>query len=145
MVLVLFVGCGGPTTRCLVSPLSGTIVADGKPVEGAKVTRKYHSHWYNKEVEEVVHTNGEGFFEFKGAWKKALIDVVHQPVIQQLVIVEHNGTNCTVFDVPKLNYDVFGELKAVSQQDKTRLSKQSGKLYFKYDLDLDKLPIGRPR
>src|SRR5437899_2930988 len=140
VILVLFVGCGGPTSHCLVSPLSGTLVANGKPVAGAKVTRRYHSHWYKDQVEEVVRTDAKGYFEFKGAWKKAVVEVLHQPVIEEQVIVEHNSTNYTVLDVTKMNYDSFGELSDVSQQDKSRLSKQDGRLYFKYDLDLDKVP-----
>jgi Domain of unknown function (DUF6795) len=142
-ILVLLVGCGGPTKRCLVSPLSGTLVANGKPVEGAKVTRKYHSHWYKNQVEEVVRTDAKGQFEFEGAWKRAAVDVLHQPVVEEQVIVERDGTNCTVLDVTKMNYDDFGELQDVSQKDKSRLSKQEGRLCFKFDLDLDKVPIGR--
>ena len=149
VILVLMVGCGGPTKRCLVSPLSGTLVADGKPVEGAKVTRSYHSHWYNKHVEDVVRTDVKGYFEFKGAWKQAVVDVPHQPVIEQVVVVEYNGTNRTVMNLTKLNYESFGELKAVQFEDpahgKDRLSEKEGKLYLKFDLNLEKVPIGKPR
>ncbi len=143
--LVLLVGCGGPTSRCLVSPLSGTLVANGKPVEGVKVTRRYHSHWYKDKVEEVAHTDDKGYFAFKGVWKRALIDVLHQPVVEEQLIVEHNQTNCVVLNLAKLNYDTFGELTSASEQDKRRLTKQDGTLYFKYDLDLDKAPLGAPQ
>src|SRR4029453_17070744 len=91
IILVLMVGCGGPTKRCLVSPLSGTLVADGKPVEGAKVTRRYHSHWYNKHVEDVVRTDAKGYFEFKDAWKRAPVNVPHQPVIEKGGVVKQRG------------------------------------------------------
>ena len=117
VILVLMVGCGG--RRCLVSPLSGTLVADGKPVEGAKVTRRYHSHWYNKHVEDVVRTDAKGYFEFNDVWKRAPVNVPHQPVIEQVVVVEYNGTKHTVMNLTKLNYERFGELTAVQFEDPT--------------------------
>lgn len=147
VVVLLMAGCGGPVKRCLVSPLSGTIVTNGTPVAGATVTRKYHSDWYNKDVVTVTHTDDKGSFSFDGAWKKAAVDVLHQPVIHEEVIVEYNGTNQTVMDLTKMDYDSFGEVWAAGMQDpehgKERLIKKDGKLYFKFDLSLEKVPIGR--
>ena len=145
IVLLLIVGCGGPVKRCLVSPLAGTVSVDGKPVAGAKVTRKYYSHWYNEHVETVTHTDAKGYFEFAGVWKSAAVDVMHQPVIEEQVVVEHNSTNYTVLDVTKMNYDSFGELSDIPDHDKAHLSKQDGKLCLKYDLDVDRVPIGQSR
>jgi hypothetical protein len=146
-VLLPMIGCGGPAKRCLVSPLSGTIVANGKPVDGATVTRNYHSHWYKEDVETVTHTDANGNFEFDGAWKNAAVDVLHQPVVEEQIVVEHKGKTYTVFVVTKMNYECFGELSARGLRDpkdgKDRLSKQNEKLYLKYDLESDKIPIGR--
>lgn len=146
---LLLIGCGGPTKRCLVSPLSGKIVANGVPVEGAKVTRKYYSNWYADRVETVTVTDDKGHFAFEGAWKKALMNVPHQAVVHVEVIVENKGTNRTVLDLTKLSYANFGELQTVQDQDpergKDRLKERDGKLYLEYDLELDKLPIGKPR
>lgn len=145
--VLLLIGCGRPANRCLVSPLSGTLEANGKPVVGAKVTRRYHSHWYKDQVEDVVQTDAKGYFEFKGAWKKAVVDVLHQPVIEEQVIVEYSGTNYSVMEVTKMNYDSFGEMWAVQNQDpergKDRLTKKDDKLYLKFDLVTEKVPIGR--
>jgi len=120
---------------------------DGKPVEGAKVTRKYYSHWYKEHVETVTHTDTNGYFEFGGAWKHAIVGVLHQPVIEEEVVVEYNNTNHTVFEVAKMDYESFGELSAVQNRDrehgKDRLIKKDGKLFLKFDLDSDKVPIGR--
>lgn len=147
IVLMLMIGCGDAKNRCLVSPLSGALVASGKPVDGAKVTRRYHSHWYNQQIEEVVRTDAKGYFVFPGAWKKAVINLPHQPVIQVTVVVEYHGTNRTVLDVGKMNYDALGELWTIQhldpEREKDRLSKQDGRLHLKFDLDLDKVPIGR--
>jgi hypothetical protein len=96
----------------------------------------------------VTHTDARGHFEFEGAWKRAVVDLLHQPVVHEEVFVEYNSTNHAVLDVTKMDYDSFGELYAVHLHDPSRedrLSKKNEKLYLKFDLDSDKAPIGRPR
>ena len=141
IVMLIVVGCSGPTKRCLVSPLSGTIVTNGMPVEGATVTRSYYSHWYDKQVVTVTQTDANGDFKFDGVWKKVLVGALHQPVIEEEMIVELNGKKYKVFNVIKMDYDTLSEISL----DKKRLSQKAGKLYFKFDLDLEKSPIGRPQ
>lgn len=145
IVVLLMVGCGGPAKLCLVSPLSGTIITKGAPVEGAKVTLKYS---YKKEiVETVAYTDAKGYFQFEGVWKKVMVQIAHQPVIEQKVVVEHSGNSHTVLDVTKMDYDGFGEMWEVQYQDpkhgKDRLIKKDGRLYFTFDLGFEKVPIGR--
>jgi hypothetical protein len=145
--LLLIVGCGPPVKRCLVSPLWGRIVSNGVPVVGATVTRKYYSHWYKEQVENVTHTDAGGYFDFDGAWKKAIADLLHQPVIEEKIVIESQGKVYTVLDVTKMDYDKFGELEHVQSEKaapgKERLLNQDGKLYLRFDLALNNVPIGR--
>ena len=145
IVVLLLAGCG-PTKRCLVSPLSGTVVAHGKPVAGAKVTRKYYSDWYKDQVETVIRTDTNGFFEFQGAWKTALVNILHQPVIQEEVVVEYDGTNYPAWNVTKMDYELLGELSDTQLRtlngDMDRFGKQGGKLYLRIDVDLKKARAG---
>lgn len=147
LIAVMITGCGGAKKRCLVSPMTGTLLANGKPVADAKVSLKHHSHWYAERVEEFAHTDANGRFEFKGAWKKALINVPHQPVIRIEVTAEYHGTNRLVLEIGKLNYELLGELTTLRQTDpefeKSRLSSREQKLHLTFDLDRDQAPIGR--
>jgi hypothetical protein len=142
-------GCGGPTKRCLVSALSGTILANGTPVHGATVTRRYYSHWYNNHVESTTHTDTAGNFTFDAVWKSAVADIMHEPVVEEEVVVERDGKTYIILNINKRNYDLLGELDAVrfatEGPDKDRFTKQDGTLCLKYVLDADNDPIGKQR
>ena len=96
----------------------------------------------------MAHTDADGYFEIAGVWKTAPVDILHQPVIEEKVFVGYKGTNYTVLDLTKMDYAKLGELPGVpgdSDHDKNRLIAQDGILYFKFDLEMEKVPIGRWR
>ncbi len=99
-----------PDVRWLASPLRGVVTLRGAPVANAKVTRSYHSHWYNERVENSAVTGVNGTFEFKGAWKVTAASFLHQPIIKIAVVVEHAGESFDVLSTTKMNYERFGEL-----------------------------------
>jgi hypothetical protein len=151
-LLVLYLAGCGPQNRCLVSPLTGTVIANGKPVIGATVTRRFHSLYYEKQVEAATKTDAQGLFAFAGVWKWAPINILHQPVIEEEVTIEYNGKAYTALKCTKMDYKNLGEFDAVqfdAMRDrdpslaKPRLSKQEGKLYLK--CDLDSLPFRKPQ
>lgn len=97
-------GCSIVSFHKLTSDLSGVVTIKGKPVDGAKVIFRANSHWYGEwEVQELVTTEG-GKFQIP-QWRKVRPFVlIHQPVIEQDITIEYEGTIYKGWNYTRMSY-----------------------------------------
>lgn len=91
LLTLLLSGCSVVSYHKLTSNLKGKITFNGDPVPGATIIFKAKSHWYGEwETKEIV-TDKDGEFEVP-QWKKIKPFVlVHQPVIEQELVIIYQG------------------------------------------------------
>jgi len=126
-----------PSVRWLASPMSGELKIDGYPAANVKIMRHYRSDWYAKDVDENTYTDAQGRFEFSGAWKFAVIQLLHEPVIYIKVTAEYGGQTINLFSVIKRDYERLGELDEYGGQNKSgiaKLSRKDNKVHLEADI-----------
>lgn len=97
----------------LFSEVQGTVLKEGKPVEGAELTQTVV--WSdNKDEIPAQHTvtDAKGAFSFPVIERKAgLLRVVpHQPVMLQKIIINYQGIEYTAWRHTKDSYDLHSEM-----------------------------------
>ena len=98
--------------RCFFTEVEGTILADGQPVREATVSQYYRSHWYDNPTTNTTTTDDQGVFSFPEASQFGFLTLLHQPVIEQELVVNLGHTNLLFWDYGKMNYAVGGEAEA---------------------------------
>jgi hypothetical protein len=99
---------------CLFSPVKGVVVHKGKPVVGAILERSWKWHLKNSgsSCVDQAATDDSGHFSFPAvySWLGVVQLIPHQPVIEQLITIKHEGTEYKAWGHTKMDYDEFGEL-----------------------------------
>jgi hypothetical protein len=95
----------------LFSPVQGVVVRAGKPVESAKVTRRYLWHWKDKEGKDQVVTDRDGGFAFAEVTASSFLGglLPHQPLIDQEIVISHDGTEYKAWVHAKGDYVLNSE------------------------------------
>lgn len=95
----------------LFSPVSGKLVAAGKPLAGVTVKRWYKGGYSSKEATDITQTDPNGQFSFPVATFSSLMAgiVPHEPVVTQRVFVVVDGQDVQVYGMVKHNYELNGE------------------------------------
>lgn len=98
--------------RCLFSPIEGTVLLNGKPVENVKVIKEYDWANKNKEGKEITRTNSDGYFSFPALYDRSVFTSLmpHEPLVLQYIMFEHNGNEYLGWRYSKGNYEEGGEL-----------------------------------
>lgn len=122
LLIVLLFALSGLSEGCamgafdrlvLFSEVHGTVLKEGKPVEGAELTQTVV--WSdNKDEIPAQHavTDAQGAFSFPIIERKAgLLRIVpHQPVMLQKIIISYQGTEYTAWRHTKDSYDHNSEM-----------------------------------
>lgn len=97
----------------LFSEVHGVVTHQGKPVVGAIVEQHYVWHWKNERGQTQVNTDAEGKFRFPAIVKSSLMASVlpHEKIIEQTILIKHEGNTYKAWVFDKSNYNQNGELK----------------------------------
>lgn len=100
-------------SKVLFSPVRGVVVRDGVPVGGATVERTYR--WVLKDVRgrDTVVTDPDGTFRFDAATGSGLLSSImpHEPIIEQKIVITHDGQAFEAWVYSKRDYVENGEAK----------------------------------
>ena len=77
----------------LWSPMRGRVLINDKPAAGAVLAREFNWHWGNKQGGDRVVADTMGQFAFPAIFGRMLLGQVlpHEPVIEQVMTIEHAG------------------------------------------------------
>ncbi|WP_431260843.1 DUF6795 domain-containing protein [Roseateles chitinivorans] len=100
-------------TFTLFSAVEGTVLMEGKPVEGLEVQQTWSWHWGEKKGSAVTRTDAQGRFHFPVVTGRSITGSLlpHQPVIEQSILFVHQGKVIDGWSHGKDNYEDQGELK----------------------------------
>lgn len=103
---------------CLFSPVKGKVVSKGQPVSGAVIERSYDWAWGNKKGTDQTTTDQNGEFSFPAIHGTMILGQVapHEPYIDQLITIKHEGRTYQAWATDKRNYEEFGELAGLLGQ-----------------------------
>ncbi|WP_188688555.1 DUF6795 domain-containing protein [Bowmanella pacifica] len=98
--------------KCMFSAVEGTVLSDGKPVEGVKVKRRYL--WGAAEEEKIDYTttNSAGRFSFPALYSSSLsvsLLPLHEAGVNQYIIFEYDNKEFDGWSFRKRNYELGGE------------------------------------
>lgn len=99
-------------TLYLFSEVNGTVLLDGKPVQGVEVRQDYHWHWGELKRSHTVTSDAQGRFRFAEvtgtSWTANLLP--HEPVVMQALTLRYQGKEHRGWLMYKHNYDRLGEV-----------------------------------
>ncbi|HEX7690446.1 MAG TPA: DUF6795 domain-containing protein [Burkholderiaceae bacterium] len=89
------------------SAMKGRVLMNGQPVVGAVLTREYFWHWPNQKGSDRAKTNAAGEFSFPAIERRMILGMVlpHEPVIEQEMTIEHNGSSYQAWAHFKRDYE----------------------------------------
>jgi hypothetical protein len=98
---------------CLFSPVKGKVVLKGQPVVGAVIERSYDWAWKNQKGRDETTTDQNGEFSLPAIYGTMVLGSVlpHEPVIEQDIMINHEGTSYKAWHCYKREYEEFGELR----------------------------------
>lgn len=110
----------------LCSEMQGILLNNGTPVANAKVTRRINWHWGNSDQIESTTTNDQGKFTFPAKTASSFTAklIPHEPVIEQTVMFNVDGTDYEGWIYAKHNYDDLGELQGKALSFNCELSEE---------------------
>lgn len=93
---------------CLFSEVNAVVTLNGKPASGIEVTRT--AIWNNKTFSDKSTTDAQGHLHFKPLLTNSFMKITPtSPVIQQTMLVNHQGKELTLWEIIRQNYDLNGE------------------------------------
>lgn len=94
---------------CLFSPVAGRITWKGQPLAGVWVEQQWRWRWQRASVR--LPTDASGCFAFPGVQEKSWSAWLrpHDPRVQQIIRVEHQGRCYEIWHHDKDNYHAYGE------------------------------------
>lgn len=100
-------------TFYLFSEVKGTVLLNGKAIEGARVERHFHWTWKDRNESSEVLTNANGQFEFPAITDSSVMASLlpHEPVITQKIFIHYQGQEYKAWMFTKHGYHKNGELK----------------------------------
>lgn len=106
--MAIFFG-GEKVEAVLFSPLEGKLTFEGKPAVGAKI--ELWIKWKDSKGETFTYTtDNDGYFkipEHRASYRQVAIA---QLVIVQKINVQYNDNNYLVWNMSKMDGEIFGEL-----------------------------------
>lgn len=96
----------------LFSTVSGVVLNHGAPIAGAVIKRKVYWSWKNENISDQTTTDARGRFEFPPIWRRSLLGAIlpHEPVVEQEILIEHDGRQYVAWRYNKRTYDENDEL-----------------------------------
>jgi hypothetical protein len=109
--VVLLFGCVPlSSVRTIASELSGVVVdRTGAPQPGIRLHRHVFYHWTQYTQDDDAATDAQGRFRLPSIHKASAVSIAHQPVINEELSVEIDGSRVVLWTVAKMDYDTNGE------------------------------------
>ncbi|WP_369941003.1 DUF6795 domain-containing protein [Xanthomonas medicagonis] len=100
-------------TLYLFSEVEGTVLLDGKPVQGVEIEQAYHWHWKDRQGTKNAKTDMLGRFHLPAVTDTSLTASLmpHEPVIGQRITLRYQGREHKGWVFTKHNYEASGEVK----------------------------------
>lgn len=131
LFLLLAVGCKGdvseskestmllgkstPKTYVISSPLSGVLMADGKPLANTPFTRKLRWNGNEDGVMQQFTTDAQGHFSLPAHEEELALGALEEFVGKTDLIVEHNGEADYFWFASKRSAEINSEFDAVPE------------------------------
>ena len=80
-------------TLYLFSEVEGTVLLDGKPVQGVEIEQEYHWHWKNEHRTNTTQSDAQGRFKLPAVTAKSMTAgfMPHEPVTGQRITLRYQG------------------------------------------------------
>jgi len=100
----------------LFSAVDGVVTRQGKPLPGCRVERSFFWHWKDERGSESAVTDASGRFAFAEIVRSSLLGSLlpHEPMVEQTILIRHDGQTYKAWMFDKRNYDKNGELQGRS-------------------------------
>lgn len=98
--------------KCMFSAVEGTVLSDGKPVEGALVKRVYLWGDNDEKKDDYTQTDAKGKFSMPAIYSNSLsvsLLPLHEPEVIQDISIEYRGKEYFAWSFTKVNYELGGE------------------------------------
>jgi hypothetical protein len=96
----------------IFSAVNGRVMQDGKPVVGAVIERKFKWGWKDETGTDRATTGAQGEFSLPAIERSSLLGSLlpHEVVIDQTMVIQHDGKTYKAWALFKRDYDNNGEL-----------------------------------
>ncbi len=88
-LMVSMSGCSVISFNKMTTDVSGMVLLNGQPIEGAEIQFHADSAWYGKWKARAVTTDAQGRFTTPQWRNTRVLVLVHQPVIWQQLIIKY--------------------------------------------------------
>ena len=96
----------------LFSAVRGTVLLQGQAVAGAVVEREFEWAWKSESGRDSTRTDGNGQFSLPAITRSSFLGSLlpHEPVVRQVISIDHGGKRYKAWATFKRDYDDNGEL-----------------------------------
>lgn len=96
----------------LFSGVKGQVLLNGKPVGGAAVEREFEWAWKSEKGRDTTLTDADGRFSMAPITRSSFLGSLlpHEPVVRQVITIDHGGKRYKAWATFKRDYDENGEL-----------------------------------
>lgn len=96
----------------LFSAVRGQVLLEGKPVGGATVEREFEWAWKSEKGRDTTRTDADGRFSMAAITRSSFLGSLlpHEPVVRQVITIDHGGRRYKAWATHKRDYDENGEL-----------------------------------
>ena len=112
-ILIFSTGSHAMGKMYLFSEVRGTVTHKGQPVQGAQLEREYRWAWKNEVGKDAAVTDAKGQFSFPSVVRSSFLGsfLPHEPMVQQTILIQHQGQTYKAWMYDRGNYQDLGELK----------------------------------
>ncbi len=104
LLMLTMSGCSIISFNKLTTDVTGVVLLNGQPVDGAVIQFHADSGWYGKWKARAVATDDHGRFTVPQWRNTRVLVLVHQPVIHQQLIIEHAGQEYDGWRYTRMTY-----------------------------------------
>lgn len=112
-ILIFSTGSHAMGKMYLFSEVHGTVTHKGQPVQGAQLEREYRWAWKDEVGKDAAVTDAKGQFSFPSVVRSSILGsfLPHEPMVQQTILIKHQGQTYKAWMYDRGNYKDLGELK----------------------------------
>ena len=91
----------------LFSAIQGRVLDNGKAVAGAQIERSWNWGWKSEDGADRTSTAADGSFALPAVVRSSLLGSLlpHQPMIRQIITIQHGGKTYKAWAHHKFNYE----------------------------------------
>ncbi len=97
----------------LFSAIQGRVLDNGKPVAGAQIERTWRWSWKSEDGADRTTSAADGSFALPAVVRSSILGSLlpHEPLVDQIITIQHGGKAYKAWAHFKRNYDDNGEHK----------------------------------